>query len=55
MITAAPGAVDQARLRESAHRLVAQARELGLTDQELLALVRSSLACAPAPSDGTLP
>ncbi|MER7495045.1 GntR family transcriptional regulator [Streptomyces pharetrae] len=55
VITAAPGVVDQARLRESVHRLIAQARELGLTDHELLTLVRSSLAGAPAPSDGTLP
>ncbi|MGW0824711.1 GntR family transcriptional regulator [Streptomyces sp. NPDC002845] len=47
VITAAPGAVDQARLTEAVHRLVTQARELGLTDEEFLALVHNGLAGAP--------
>lgn len=46
-ITAAPGAAHQARLTEAVHRLVAQARELGFTDQEFLALVRNGLDNAP--------
>ncbi|MFF4590336.1 GntR family transcriptional regulator [Streptomyces sp. NPDC001388] len=47
VVTAAPGVADQARLNEAVHRLVSQARELGLTDQELLAMVHDSLADAP--------
>lgn len=54
VVTAAPGAADQAQLTEAVHRLITQARELGLTDQELVALVQSGLAGAsvttpPAP------
>ncbi|MEU6478117.1 GntR family transcriptional regulator [Streptomyces sp. NPDC047017] len=47
MITAAPGVADQARLGEAVHRLIAQARELGLADGEFLAMVRNGLADAP--------
>ncbi|WP_406143286.1 GntR family transcriptional regulator [Streptomyces sp. NBC_01012] len=50
VITAAPGAAGQARLTDAVHSLIAQARELGLTDQEFLTLVRSGLAGAPAPA-----
>lgn len=47
VITAAPGAAQQARLTEAVHSLITQARELGLTDQEFLDLVRKGLAGAP--------
>ncbi|WP_033329329.1 GntR family transcriptional regulator [Streptomyces yerevanensis] len=47
VITAAPGAANQARLTEAVHSLITQARELGLTDQEFLALVHNSLASTP--------
>ncbi|WP_432136962.1 MULTISPECIES: GntR family transcriptional regulator [unclassified Streptomyces] len=46
-ITAGPGVVDRARLTEGVHRLVSQARRLGLTDQEFLSLVRDGLTGAP--------
>ena len=44
VITAAPGVADQARLTDAVHGLITQARELGLTDQELLAMVNNCLA-----------
>lgn len=47
VITSASGAADQARLTEAMHRLISQARELGLTDQEFLALVYNGLAITP--------
>ncbi|WP_282794054.1 GntR family transcriptional regulator [Streptomyces sp. CC224B] len=47
VITTAPRAADQARLTEAVQRLVAQARELGLADEELLTLVRNGLTGAP--------
>ncbi|MFK4149125.1 GntR family transcriptional regulator [Streptomyces sp. NPDC004065] len=51
VITKAPGVAAQARLTEAVHALVTQARELGLTDQEFLAMVRDTLTSAP----GTTP
>jgi DNA-binding transcriptional regulator YhcF (GntR family) len=54
-ITAAPGAANQARLTEAVHGLITQARELGLTDQEFLALVHNGLNSTPVttpPSPG---
>lgn len=47
VITAAPGAADQARLTEAVHSLITQSRELGLTDQEFLDLVQGGLASTP--------
>ncbi|TDC23972.1 GntR family transcriptional regulator [Streptomyces sp. 8K308] len=47
VVTTAPGA---ARLSERIHAAIAEARELGLTDEEFLALVRAGLAAAPAPA-----
>ncbi|MDT0322535.1 GntR family transcriptional regulator [Streptomyces millisiae] len=47
VVTAAPGA---ARLSERIQAAVAQARELGLTDEEFLALVRAGLAAATVPT-----
>ncbi|MFF3446655.1 GntR family transcriptional regulator [Streptomyces sp. NPDC002667] len=44
MVTTAPGIAHHARLTESVHDLVTQARELGLTDQELIALVQKGLS-----------
>jgi GntR family transcriptional regulator len=46
-ITAYPGTADQARLTEAVHRLISQARALGLTDKEFLDLVQCGLADAP--------
>ncbi|MFE4689785.1 GntR family transcriptional regulator [Streptomyces sp. NPDC056749] len=43
VITAAPGAAGRARITESVHSLVRQARELGLTDQEFLSMVHNGL------------
>ncbi|WP_340374344.1 GntR family transcriptional regulator [Streptomyces sp. SS7] len=43
VITAAPGVADQARLTEAVHGLITRARAFGLTDQELLSLVRDCL------------
>ncbi|GGW65026.1 GntR family transcriptional regulator [Streptomyces griseoloalbus] len=51
VITAAPGVADQARLTEAVHGLITQAREFGLTDQELLSMVHKCLSSAP----GTTP
>ncbi|MFD5815787.1 GntR family transcriptional regulator [Streptomyces sp. NPDC127038] len=48
LVTAAPGVARHARLTESVHDLVTQARELGLTDEELITLVRSGLDGSPA-------
>ncbi|MGW1531243.1 GntR family transcriptional regulator [Streptomyces aureus] len=48
VVTTAPGIAHRARLTDAVHGLVAQARELGLSDEELLALVRDGLAGAPA-------
>ncbi|MFF4536938.1 GntR family transcriptional regulator [Streptomyces aureus] len=48
VVTTAPGIAHRARLTDVVHGLVAQARELGLPDEELLALVRDCLAGAPA-------
>ncbi|MFI0960946.1 GntR family transcriptional regulator [Streptomyces sp. NPDC021080] len=48
MVTTAPGIAHRARLTDAVHGLVAQARELGLSDEDLLALVRDGLAGAPA-------
>ncbi|MEU4083210.1 GntR family transcriptional regulator [Streptomyces aureus] len=48
VVTTAPGIAHRARLTDSVHGLVAQARELGLSDEDLLALVRDGLAGAPA-------
>ncbi|MFJ8948302.1 GntR family transcriptional regulator [Streptomyces sp. NPDC102395] len=47
VITAAPGIADQARLTEAVHGLITQAREFGLTDQELLSMVHDCLSSAP--------
>ncbi|WP_051900908.1 GntR family transcriptional regulator [Streptomyces aureus] len=48
VVTTAPGIAHRARLTDAVHGLVAQARELGLSGEELLALVRDGLAGAPA-------
>ncbi|MFJ3705330.1 MULTISPECIES: GntR family transcriptional regulator [Streptomyces] len=48
VITAAPGAAGRARITESVHSLVRQARELGLTDQEFLSMVHNGLVGPPA-------
>ncbi|AIR96369.1 hypothetical protein SGLAU_01705 [Streptomyces glaucescens] len=50
-----PAHLYRARLNESVHRLVADARQLGLTDQELLTLVRDGLSGTPGAPDGPLP
>ncbi|MDT0615238.1 GntR family transcriptional regulator [Streptomyces lancefieldiae] len=47
VITAAPGVAGQARLTEAVHGLITQARELGLTDQELLSMVHNCLSSTP--------
>ncbi|PAZ17179.1 GntR family transcriptional regulator [Streptomyces sp. SA15] len=47
VINAAPDVADQARLAEAVHGLITQARDLGLSDQEFLALVHNSLSGAP--------
>lgn len=47
-ITAAVGVADPARLTEAVHRLITEARELGLTDQEFLSLVHNGLTGSPA-------
>lgn len=47
VITAAPGIADRARLTESVLGLITQARESGLTDQELLSMVHNCLSGAP--------
>ncbi|MFC8594904.1 GntR family transcriptional regulator [Streptomyces atroolivaceus] len=47
VITSAPGGAGRARLTEAVHGLVSQARELGLTDQEVLTLVDNVLGSAP--------
>ncbi|MET7297237.1 GntR family transcriptional regulator [Streptomyces griseoloalbus] len=47
VITAVPGIADQARLTEAVHGLITQAREFGLTDQELLSLVHDCLSSSP--------
>ncbi|WP_339134382.1 GntR family transcriptional regulator [Streptomyces sp. f51] len=44
MVTTAPGIARHARLTASVHDLVTQARELGLTDQELITLVQKGLS-----------
>ncbi|MDX3803757.1 GntR family transcriptional regulator [Streptomyces sp. AK04-3B] len=46
VITAASGVADQARLTEAVRGLIAQAREFGLTDQELLSMVHNCLSSA---------
>ncbi|MET8825629.1 GntR family transcriptional regulator [Streptomyces sp. NPDC004610] len=43
VITAAPDAPGRARLTECVNALIGQARELGLTDEEFLAVVRAGL------------
>ncbi|MFJ6996529.1 GntR family transcriptional regulator [Streptomyces sp. NPDC003090] len=48
VITAAPGIADRARLTEAVRGLITQAREFGLTDQELLAMVHHCLSGEPA-------
>ncbi|MET7447480.1 GntR family transcriptional regulator [Streptomyces sp. NPDC005508] len=50
VITAAPGAAGQARLTEAVHAIIGQARELGLTDEEFLALVHHGLTSTPVPA-----
>ncbi|WP_250291259.1 GntR family transcriptional regulator [Streptomyces atroolivaceus] len=47
VITSGPGGAGRARLTEAVHGLVSQARELGLTDQEVLTLVDNVLGSAP--------
>ncbi|MHA5023415.1 hypothetical protein [Streptomyces sp. SD31] len=47
MINAAPDVAHQARLAEAVHGLITQARDLGFSDQEFLALVHNSLSGAP--------
>jgi DNA-binding FadR family transcriptional regulator len=47
VINAAPDVADQARLAEAVHGLITQARNLGFSDQELLAVVHNSLSGAP--------
>ncbi|MEU6180440.1 GntR family transcriptional regulator [Streptomyces coeruleorubidus] len=47
VINAAPDVADQARLAEAVHGLIAQARNLGFSDQEFLTLVHNSLSGAP--------
>ncbi|OEJ97703.1 GntR family transcriptional regulator [Streptomyces thermolilacinus] len=47
VITAAPGIADRARLTEAVRGLITQAREFGLTDQELLSMVHNCLSGAP--------
>lgn len=44
VVTADGSALGRARLVEAAHRLVADARQLGLRDEEVLALVGAALA-----------
>ncbi|TDC75371.1 GntR family transcriptional regulator [Streptomyces hainanensis] len=51
VVTAAPGAAKRARLAEGVRALVADARELGLTDEEFLALLRGALAVTERPAD----
>ncbi|MGQ4362208.1 GntR family transcriptional regulator [Streptomyces sp. SAS_272] len=46
VINAAFGVADQARLTEAVRGLIAQAREFGLTDQELLSMVHNCLSSA---------
>ncbi|MET7987630.1 MULTISPECIES: GntR family transcriptional regulator [unclassified Streptomyces] len=53
VVTTAPGIANHARLTESVHDLVTQARELGLTDEELIALVHNGLGGAPASTPPT--
>ncbi|MGW0371182.1 GntR family transcriptional regulator [Streptomyces coeruleorubidus] len=53
VINAAPGVADQARLAEAVHSLITQARELGFTDQEFLALVHNGLSGAPVTTPPT--
>ncbi|WP_405667554.1 GntR family transcriptional regulator [Streptomyces sp. NBC_01166] len=50
VITAAPGAAGRARLTEAVQGVIGQSRELGLTEEEFLALVHNILASAPAPT-----
>jgi GntR family transcriptional regulator len=47
VITAEAGTAGRARLTEAVHALIAQARELGLTDQDFLTLVQGTLGVAP--------
>ncbi|MFJ1730671.1 GntR family transcriptional regulator [Streptomyces sp. NPDC088254] len=53
VIAAVPGVADQARLTVAVHALIAQARELGLSDEEFLTLVHNSLAAGAPDSDAT--
>ncbi|MQY13851.1 hypothetical protein SRB5_40070 [Streptomyces sp. RB5] len=52
VITAAPGIAGQARIAEAVHGLIAQAREFGLTDQELVSLVHNCLSATTTPDSG---
>ncbi|GAB2915084.1 GntR family transcriptional regulator [Streptomyces mayteni] len=51
VVTAAPGAAQRARLTEGVRALVAEARELGLADEEFLALVRGAQSFAEPSAD----
>lgn len=44
VVTGSADPAERARLVEGAHRLIADARALGLSDDEILALVRTGLA-----------
>lgn len=46
VITAASGVADKARLTEAVRGLITQAREFGLTDQELLSMVHDCMSSA---------
>jgi DNA-binding transcriptional regulator YhcF (GntR family) len=51
-VAATSGVPARAGLTESVHRVIAQARELGLDDQEFLDLVQHGLAGALPPAPG---